>query len=125
MLYNWQIFLTQHHKVRKVNYLGLESHGSHIIAKKQMFGFGGMLSFELDGDYNDAISFMKKIQFCSVTASLGTADTLITHNASTSHANMKKEQRIEAGIPDGLIRVSVGLEHIDEIIYDIESALKY
>jgi methionine-gamma-lyase len=118
-------FLTQHHKVRKVNYLGLESHGSHIIAKKQMFGFGGMLSFELDGDYNDAISFMKKIQFCSVTASLGTADTLITHNASTSHANMKKEQRIEAGIPDGLIRVSVGLEHIDEIIYDIESALKY
>ena len=117
-------FLNTQSRIKKTNYLGLESHKSHAIAKKQMLGFGGMLSFEIDGNFDDAIQFMKKIKYCTITATLGTADTLITHPASTSHSNMPIEQRIAAGITDGLIRVSVGLEHINDVKIDIENALK-
>jgi len=117
-------FLTTQSRIKKTNYLGLETHKSHAIAKKQMLGFGGMLSFEIDGNFDDAIQFMKKIKFCTITATLGTADTLITHPASTSHSNMPKEQRIAAGIPDSLIRVSVGLENMKDVILDIENALE-
>ena len=116
-------FLEQHPKIKKVNYLGLKSHADHNLAKKQMFGFGGMLSFEIDGDFDTAIQFMKNIKFCTVTATLGTTDTLLTHNASTSHSNVPKEQRIAAGISDSLIRCSVGIENIRDVINDIEQAL--
>ncbi len=117
-------FLQQHDKVSKVNYLGLENHEDHIIAKDQMQGFAGMLSFELRDGLEAGMNFMRNIQFCTLTASLGTADTLVTHPASTSHVNVNKEQRLQNGITDGLIRISVGLENIEDIIEDFENALK-
>lgn len=117
-------YLQQHIAVSKVNYLGLEAHEDHILAKDQMHSFGGMLSFELKGGLEAGMNFMRNIQFCTLTASLGTADTLVTHPASTSHVNVNKEQRLQNGITDGLIRISVGLENIEDIIADFEQALK-
>ena len=116
-------FLQQHKAVSFVNYLGLENHADHILAKDQMTGFGGMLSFELKGGLEAGMQFQRNIQFCTLTASLGTADTLVTHSASTSHVNVPKEQRLQNGITDGLIRVSVGLENIEDIIADFENAM--
>ena len=116
-------FLQQHKAVSFVNYLGLENHADHILAKDQMTGFGGMLSFELIGGLEAGMQFQRNIQFCTLTASLGTADTLVTHSASTSHVNVPKEQRLQNGITDGLIRVSVGLENIEDIIADFENAM--
>ena len=117
-------FLSLHPKISKVNYLGLESHEDHVLAKDQMSGFSGMLSFELKDGLNAGMNFMRAIKFCTLTASLGTADTLVTHSASTSHVNVPKEQRLQYGITDGLIRCSVGLENIEDIIADFEQALK-
>lgn len=116
-------YLEQHNKIKKVNYLGLSSHTDHELAKKQMYGFGGMMSFELDGDFDTAVNFMKAIKFCTVTATLGTTDTLLTHVASTSHSNVPREQRLSAGIADGLIRCSVGIENMEDVIADIDQAL--
>jgi methionine-gamma-lyase len=116
-------FLSNHPKVSNVNYLGLENHEDHILAKDQMNGFTGMLSFELKDGLEAGMNFMRGIKFCTLTASLGTADTLVTHSASTSHVNVPKEQRLQYGITDGLIRVSVGLENIEDIIRDFEQAL--
>lgn len=116
-------FLSDHPKVSKVNYLGLESHADYAIAKEQMNGPCGMLSFELKDGLEAGMSFMRAIEFCTLTASLGTADTLVTHPASTSHVNVPKEQRLRFGITDGLIRLSVGLENIEDIIEDFTNAL--
>lgn len=116
-------FLSTHNKVAKLNYLGLEKHPDYNLAKEQMHGTTGMLSFELAGGLEAGMQFMRNIQFCTLTASLGTADTLVTHSASTSHVNVPKEQRLQNGITDGLIRVSVGLENIEDIIADFEQAL--
>ena len=117
-------FLSKHPKVSKVNYLGLENHPDHILAKDQMTGFSGMLSFELRDGLEAGMQFQRNIQFCTLTASLGTADTLVTHSASTSHVNVPKEQRLQYGITDGLIRCSVGLENMEDIIADFEQALE-
>lgn len=116
-------FLAPYPKVSKVNYLGLGNHEDHILAKDQMNGFTGMLSFELKDGLEAGMNFMRAIKFCTLTASLGTADTLVTHSASTSHVNVPKEQRLQYGITDGLIRVSVGLENIEDVIADFEQAL--
>jgi len=116
-------FLQAHPAVAKVNYLGLEQHADHALAKRQQHGFGGMLSFELKGGLDAGMQFMRGIAFCTLTASLGTADTLVTHPASTSHVNVPKEQRLQHQITDGLIRVSVGLENIEDIIADFAQAL--
>lgn len=116
-------FLATHPQVSKVNHLGLENHPDYLLAKDQMYGCTGMLSFELKGGLEAGMSFMRAIRFCTLTASLGTADTLVTHPASTSHVNVPKEQRIQYGITDGLIRMSVGLEDIEDIINDIQQAL--
>jgi methionine-gamma-lyase len=116
-------FLLQNGRVKQVNYLSLTNHPDHELSMKQMYGFGGMLSFEIDGDVDDGINFLKKIKFLTVTASLGTADTLIAHPASTSHVNVPREQRLSVGIADSLIRVSVGLENIENILDDFRQAL--
>ena len=116
-------FLQAHPAVAKVNYLGLEQHADHALAKRQQHGFGGMLSFELKGGLDAGMQFMRGIAFCTLTASLGTADTLVTHPASTSHVNVPKEQRLQHQITDGLIRVSVGLENIEDIVADFAQAL--
>jgi methionine-gamma-lyase len=116
-------FLEQHPKVERVNYNGLPSHPDHELAKKQMKDFGGMLSFELKGGLDAGIAFMNKIKFCTLAPTLGDVDTLILHPASMSHINIPKEVRLENGITDGLIRLSVGIEEVEDIIGDLEQAM--
>ncbi len=117
-------FLQGHKKVKKVNYNGLPSHPDHHLAKKQMNGFGGMLSFELKGGLKAGIKFMNKIKFCSLAPTLGDVDTLILHPASSSHINVDKKLRERNGITDGLIRLSIGIENHDDIISDLNQAMK-
>lgn len=116
-------FLLRHPKVNLVNYNGLPDHPDHSLAKAQMKGFGGMLSFEIKGGMQAALGFMDKLDFCSLAPTLGDVDTLILHPSTSSHLNVDKELREANGITDGLIRVSVGIEDIDDIIHDIEQAL--
>lgn len=116
-------FLQTHKAVSKVNYLGLKEHPDHKLAKKQMRNYGGVLSFELKDGYKAGLKLMKKIKFCQLTASLGTIDTLIQHPASMSHHFVPKKQREEFGITDGLIRLSVGIEDVQDVINDLEQAL--
>jgi methionine-gamma-lyase len=116
-------YLELHPKINKVNFLGLLSHPDFHLAQEQMHGTTGMLSFEIKGGYAAGLAFQKNIKFCTKTASLGTADTLITHSASTSHSNVSEEIRWKYGITPGLIRCSVGIEDIDDIIQDFEQAL--
>lgn len=115
--------LSRHPAVSRVNYLGLAAHPDFELAAAQMSGPTGMLSFELAGGLSAGLAFQKAIRFCTLTASLGTADTLVTHPASTSHVNVPIEQRLANGITDGLVRVSVGLEHPADILADFEQAL--
>lgn len=118
-------FLEKHPKVERVNYNGLPSHPDHLLAKKQMRQFGGMLSFELKGGLEAGIAFMKKIKFCTLAPTLGDADTLILHPASMSHLNIPREVRLQNGITDGLIRVSVGIENVEDIRRDLEQAINW
>lgn len=117
------MYLETHTAVNKVNYLGFETHPQHAIALKQMREFGGVISFELKGGLEAGIRLMNRVQLCALTASLGTADTLIQHPASMTHFNVPKAQREQFGIGDGLIRLSVGLEYIGDIISDLEQGL--
>lgn len=116
-------FLASHHGVSVVNYLGLASHPDHSIAMRQMKNGGAMLSFELKGGYDAGKRFMNKIQVCTNAVSLGTCDTLLSHPASTTHIGVSRDQRIKFGITDGLIRMSVGMENIEDIINDLDQAL--
>lgn len=117
-------FLEKHPAVANVNYTGLPSHPDHYTATKQMKHPGGMLSFELKGGLQGGIDFMNKLQMCLRTVSLGTCDTLLSHPASMSHAGIPKETREKYGITDGLIRMNVGIENIQDIITDLDQALK-
>ncbi len=112
-------FLNDHPKVKKVNYPGLHDFEYHTIAKKQMSQFGGMMSFELDGTIEDAKNFMNNTKLCSITSTLGNVDTLLLHPATSSHLNVSKEIREKAGITDGLIRMSVGIENIEDLKIDV------
>ena len=117
-------FLEKHPAVSRVNYPGLPSHPDHELAKRQMRGgFGGMLSFELKGGLEAGIRCMNRIKFCTLAPTLGDVDTLILHPASSSHLNVQKEIREQNGITDGMIRVSVGIEDIGDIIADLEQAI--
>jgi len=116
-------YLEQHPAVEKVNYLGLASHPDHAIAKKQMKHPGAMLSFELKGGFEAGVKFIDNLKLCISAVSLGTCDTLISHPASTTHVGVPRDKRIEFGITDGLIRMSVGIETIEDILADLEQAL--
>ena len=116
-------FLDKNNAVEKVNYTGLNSHPDYAVAKKQMRHSGGMLSFELKKGLQGGIDFMNKLKMCVRTVSLGTCDTLLSHPASMSHAGVPKEQRIKYGITDGLIRMNVGIENVQDILNDLEQAL--
>lgn len=116
-------FLSEHPQVENVNYPGLPGHPSHEIAKKQMKRFGGMLSFELKGGLEAGKSFMDRLEMCSLAPTLGDVDTLILHPASMSHVNVAPEERRKYGISDGLIRISVGIEAIEDIIADLERGI--
>lgn len=117
-------YLEKHPAVERVNYPGLASHPDHALAARQMQGgFGGMLSFELRGGLEAGIACMNRIQFCSLAPTLGDVDTLILHPASSSHLAVPKEIRLQNGITDGLIRVSVGIENVSDIVADLEQAI--
>lgn len=116
-------FLEQHPKVDSVFYPGLESHQGHEIAKKQMRGFGGVLSFSLKGDYKSVKILLHNLSFVHLAASLGSVSTLAGPPRTTSHVELTEEQRKQLGIPETLIRYSVGIENSEDLIEDMERAL--
>ena len=109
-------------KVQKVYYPGLEDHPQHDLAKKQMKDFGGMISFEL-GSFAAAAAFLKNVRLCALAESLGGVETIITHPATMTHASIPPDQRARIGVTDGLVRISVGIEDVEDILADIEQAL--
>ena len=117
-------FLETHPAVAQVNYNGLPSHPDFFVTMKQMKYPGAMLSFEMKGGLNAGISVMNKLKMCTRTVSLGTCDTLLCHPASMTHYSVPREDRIKYGITDGLIRMSVGMENIQDIITDLNQALQ-
>jgi methionine-gamma-lyase len=117
-------YLEGHSAVAQVNYSGLESHPDHALAMKQMKHPGAMLSFELKGGLQSGIDFMNALKMCVRTVSLGTVDTLLSHPASMTHYSVSKEDREKYGITDGLIRMNVGIENVQDIIADLDQALK-
>ena len=117
-------YLRQHPKVGKVYWPGFTDHPNHAIAKKQMKDFGGMLSFTLKDDQLDkAIRLMESVTLFSLAESLGGVESLINHPASMTHASIPKEERIKNGLSDTLIRLSVGVEDVEDLIADLEQAL--
>ena len=116
-------FLEAHPKVARVYYPGLKSHPGHSIAKKQMKDFGGLLTFELKGGFDAGVSLMNNVKLCALAVSLGEANTLVQHPASMTHGYIPEEVRLAAGITDGLVRFSAGLENADDIIGDLKTAL--
>jgi len=117
-------YLDGHPAVARVNYLGLENHPDHALAMKQMKHAGAVLSFELKNGFDAGIQFINKLKLCISAVSLGTCDTLVSHPASTTHVGVPREKRLEFGITDGLIRMSVGIEYIGDILNDLEQALE-
>ena len=117
-------YLEMHDAIAKVNYTGLASHPDHSVAMKQMRHPGAMLSFELKTGLQGGIDFLNKLQMCVRTVSLGTVDTLLSHPASMTHHGVGKAEREKYGITDGLIRMNVGIENLQDIINDLEQALR-
>jgi cystathionine beta-lyase/cystathionine gamma-synthase len=116
-------FLERHPAVTRVNYAGLESHASHARARKLFAGFGGVFSFELAGGVVAAERFMRSVTIPVVAPSLGGVESLVTRPAATSHVGLTPEERAKAGISDGLVRVSIGIEATDDLIADFGQAL--
>lgn len=116
-------FLSSNKKIRRVIYPGLKSHPGHKIAKDQMTGFGGMISFELNGGIETGIKLMNNVRLCSLAESLGATETMITHPTSMTHSDIPRDVRLKIGITDSLVRLSVGLEHVNDIIDDLKQAL--
>jgi len=114
--------LAGHPKVKKVHYPGLPSHPQYELAKKQMTGFGGMLAFET-GSLENARAVLKSVRLCSLAESLGGVETLISHPATMTHASVPPEERQRLGITDGLVRISVGIEDVEDLIADLDQAL--
>lgn len=117
-------YLEKHPKVRQVNYPGLESHPMHKVAKKQMpGGYGGVLSFEIEGGLEAVFRVLPRLRFARMAANLGQVDTIVGPPSTTSHVECTPEERAAAGIPEGLIRYSVGIEDLADLIDDMEQAL--
>jgi cystathionine gamma-lyase len=117
-------YLESHPRVRKVHYPGLRSHSQNGLAKKQASGFGGMLSFEIDGGLEEAERFLENLKIFALAESLGGVESLIEHPARMTHASVPRETRELGGITDSLIRVSVGLENPDDLIEDLDHAFR-
>lgn len=117
-------FLAEHSSVKGVYYPGLKSHPGHAVAKRQMRGFGGVVSFEIKGGLNRVNTFLRRIKVFSLAESLGGVSSLAEHPATMSHASMPKDYRAKVGITDALIRLSVGLENIDDLTEDLRQALE-
>ena len=118
-------YLEKHPKIEWVKYPGLESHPQYQLAKKQMSGFGTMMSFEVKGGITAGELLMNNVKLAMLAVSLGGVETLIQHPASMTHAGLSQQSREEAGITDGLVRFSVGIEDCEDIIADLENALTY
>ncbi len=116
-------FLEAHPKVSTVTYPGLPSHPMHKVAKEQMSGFSGMISFELTGGIPAGKTVMNSVQLAKLAESLGAVETMITHPATMTHADVPQAEREARGLTDGLVRISVGIENPDDIISDLEQAL--
>ena len=118
-------YLAKHSKVEHVYYPGLKSHPGYEIASRQMKGFGGMLGFDLKGGKKAGKVLMNSVKLCTLAVSLGDVDTLIEHPASMTHSTYCDEDLGECGIKPGFVRISIGLEHVDDIIEDLEQALGF
>jgi cystathionine beta-lyase len=119
-------FLAKHPKVDKVYWPGFESHPNHSVAKKQMSGFGGMISFSLKGNkLEDAHKIVKQVKIFVLAESLGGVESLIGHPVTMTHASIPKEEREKTGVVDSLIRLSVGIEDVDDLIEDLKQALEF
>lgn len=117
-------YLEKHPLIDKVYYPGLPSHPQYELAKKQMDGFGGMMSFELKGGLEAGKVLMNSVKMITLAVSLGCVDSLIQHPASMTHSPVPREERLKAGITDGQVRLSVGIEDVEDIIADLDQALK-
>jgi cystathionine gamma-synthase len=117
-------YLESHSKIPVVNYPGLASHPQHAIAARQMRGFGGMLSFGLDGGLDAVRRFLPGLRLANGAANLGSVETIVGPPATTSHVECSFEERAALGIPEGLIRYSTGIEHVDDLIADLDAALE-
>ena len=117
-------WLEAHPRVAWVRYIGLESHPQHELVKRQMSGFGAMISFELKGGFEAGRRLMDSVRVATLAVSLGGVESLIEHPASMTHAGMSREHRLEAGITDGLVRYSVGIEDAEDLIDDLARALE-
>ncbi len=115
-------FLAKHRKVKSVLYPGLPDHPEHALAKRQMSGFGSMITFET-GSLKNANEMLKKVRLCSFGESLGGVETLISHPATMTHAGLGEKARKAIGITDGMVRISVGIENVDDILADLDQAL--
>ena len=115
-------YLSKHKKVKAVFYPGLSDHPQHLLAKRQMSGFGSMITFET-GSLKNANTMLKKVRVCSLGESLGGVETLISHPATMTHAALGPKGRKAIGITDGLVRISVGIEDVDDILDDLDQAL--
>ena len=117
-------YLQEDPRVDELYYPGLPNHAQRDIIKRQMTGFGGMLSFELKGSFNDCKRFLKKLQVFTLAESLGGVESLIEHPASMTHASIPREKRLEKGIKDNLIRISVGIEDADDLVDDLKRGFR-
>jgi cystathionine beta-lyase/cystathionine gamma-synthase len=116
-------YLEAHPKVERVSYPGLPSHPQHDIAKRQMSAFSGMITFELKGGLESGRVLMNSVKLCSLAESLGAVETMITHPATMTHVEVPREEREARGLTDGLVRISVGIEDVEDIVADLEQAL--
>lgn len=116
-------WLSGRKEVVKVNYPGLRSHPQYALARRQMSGFGGMISFDV-GSLKNAKRFLKRLRVCTLAESLGGVETLISHPATMTHASVPKSEREKTGVTDGLVRISVGIEDVEDLIDDLKNALK-
>ena len=118
-------WLQQHPMIEQVNYPGLESHPNHDVAKRQMRGYGGMLSFSVKGGLDAIKVFLPKLHYAHMAANLGCVETVVGPPVTTSHVECSAEERAAAGIPEGLVRYSTGIEDIEDLLADLEQALSH
>jgi len=116
-------FLLRQKKVKTIYYPGLSSHPGYNIAKSQMTGFGAIISFELKGDISAAVRFLESLKIISIAESLGAVESLIEHPATMTHSSVPESERSKIGISNTLIRLSVGIEDVNDLIGDIKQAL--
>jgi cystathionine beta-lyase/cystathionine gamma-synthase len=116
-------YLDAHPKISSVFYPGLPSHPQYQLATKQMSGFGSLITFET-GSFENANAILRRLRICTVGESLGGVETLISHPASMTHAAIGSERRAAIGITDGMLRLSVGVEDVDDLIHDLDQAIK-